>query len=986
MKRLYLFFTFVMLVSMTLASAANAYQIVIRPQEAIVEPGAGIKFEAQAFSENAVPVAVDSYTWKVVPEDLGKISDDGYFMAGLEPGKGEIIATAIIGDQRFAGTAHVIVGAPPEPNIKIVVEPQNSIVEPGKKQQFKAVAVSRDGVSLRIKGVRWMLQPKSLGRINNTGLFEAGPKMGRGRVIALVEIDHQIYKGETGLIVSPKPTAKISGIVTDENGSPLADARVSASLIGEPKLFRETRTDENGAYTLEKLIPGAFLVRAAAQGYVPEYYQEAEYPLAAMPVRVGVDEEATDINFTLSPGGAISGTVVADSTSEPLKGVHVVAWKPLAPKHKYHTLTDETGAYLVDGLPTGAYIVGADVAGYEYEFYDNAKRQVNATFVSVTAPDEIPGIDFSLAIRAALKGVVTDEDGNPIPRAVVTVKKRISANVDAARFVRKGLTNEDGEYAVQLEPGTYIVLAAAKDFVEEWYEDAATPDQADPVEIVEDEHTIVNFQLAPRGTIAGTVVDEQTGDPLAGARVQAFAEFRGHKRSFSTLSGDDGSYQFGGLPQGRYVVAAHAEDYLVEFWEEADSVKNATIVEVVNGVALGGINFTLTKAGAISGIVLDSDSNTAIAGAVIAAKKVGGKFAKKTRADENGLYELAGLPTGSYIVAAWARGYYKQFYLNADTIEEADEVAVEAATTTPDINFILTPKVVSPTGLAGVVVDDSTGMPIEGAMVAVMPLTWGRPKMTVTGADGVYELLGLKPGLYIALCYADGYLGEYYDNTRRLRKAKVLRIAGDVILPDIDFGLSPRQQGAYMIAGAVVGDDGQPIEGALVVAEDGDVVVTQVTDETGAYEMLNVPAGDYTVTASVPGYEETTTASSVGDGENDYSTTMSLSKTTTGADENLAAPSEFALQQNYPNPFNPSTEIRFSLPMDARVQLTIYNVLGRKIRTLVDENRSAGSFTVRWDGADDQGRRMASGVYLYQIDANAGAASFSATRRMIMLK
>ena len=112
MKTKSVFFMLAMLAGMVFASAANAYYIVVRPQEALVEPGAGIKFEAQAFNNDKVPVGVDGYTWKVVPEDLGEITDDGYFIAGREPGKGEVIATTIIGGQRYAGTAHVKVGAP----------------------------------------------------------------------------------------------------------------------------------------------------------------------------------------------------------------------------------------------------------------------------------------------------------------------------------------------------------------------------------------------------------------------------------------------------------------------------------------------------------------------------------------------------------------------------------------------------------------------------------------------------------------------------------------------------------------------------------------------------------------------------------------------------------------------------------------------------------------------------------------------------------
>jgi hypothetical protein len=90
-----------------------------------------------------------------------------------------------------------------------------------------------------------------------------------------------------------------------------------------------------------------------------------------------------------------------------------------------------------------------------------------------------------------------------------------------------------------------------------------------------------------------------------------------------------------------------------------------------------------------------------------------------------------------------------------------------------------------------------------------------------------------------------------------------------------------------------------------------------------------------------------------------------------------AIPKAYALTQNYPNPFNPSTEISFDLPQASHVNLTIYNVLGQKVQTLVDEQREAGSYTVTWDASP-----YSSGVYFYRISAD----NFSNTKKMLMLK
>ena len=93
-------------------------------------------------------------------------------------------------------------------------------------------------------------------------------------------------------------------------------------------------------------------------------------------------------------------------------------------------------------------------------------------------------------------------------------------------------------------------------------------------------------------------------------------------------------------------------------------------------------------------------------------------------------------------------------------------------------------------------------------------------------------------------------------------------------------------------------------------------------------------------------------------------------------------PQGFSLSQNYPNPFNPRTSIRYALPQDAEVRLTVYNVLGQRVATLVDEYQSAGYSTVWWDGKDANGDEVSSGVYFYRLTAG----EFSEVKKMMMVK
>jgi flagellar hook assembly protein FlgD len=94
-------------------------------------------------------------------------------------------------------------------------------------------------------------------------------------------------------------------------------------------------------------------------------------------------------------------------------------------------------------------------------------------------------------------------------------------------------------------------------------------------------------------------------------------------------------------------------------------------------------------------------------------------------------------------------------------------------------------------------------------------------------------------------------------------------------------------------------------------------------------------------------------------------------------------PRQFALHPSYPNPFNPSTRISFDLPRPERVTLKIYDLTGRLVRVLVDEDSlPAGRHEATWQGRDDHGRKVAAGVYLYRLEAG----TYQHSRSMTLVK
>jgi hypothetical protein len=117
----------------------------------------------------------------------------------------------------------------------------------------------------------------------------------------------------------------------------------------------------------------------------------------------------------------------------------------------------------------------------------------------------------------------------------------------------------------------------------------------------------------------------------------------------------------------------------------------------------------------------------------------------------------------------------------------------------------------------------------------------------------------------------------------------------------------------------------------------------------------------------------TISSADIGIGISDIGTISSI----TGIEETNTAPVGYMLQQNYPNPFNPGTEISFSLAKSSFVTLEIYNSLGQKVATLINNEMNSGSHKIKFNASD-----LSSGVYYYKIDAG----EFQAVKKMLVLQ
>ncbi|MEE9553671.1 MAG: carboxypeptidase regulatory-like domain-containing protein [candidate division Zixibacteria bacterium] len=243
----------------------------------------------------------------------------------------------------------------------------------------------------------------------------------------------------------------VSGQVTDTEGNPVVHAYIRARM--QDGFFRRhTRTDENGDYTLDEVIPGSYIVHAIKFGFSPGAYPD--------PVIVEDGQEVTGIDIVLEPfeppyDGYIGGTVTDSDTGEPIANGRVLAvGRGDMPHHHWafrRAFTAEDGTYLLENMPEVPFKLFGVHPDYIGEFYDNAHSFWEATPVTPNAE----GIDFALTLRTlgvrSISGTISI-DGFDDPGECV-----VYAKVDG-QIVSVGISDIDGFYTLNdLEIGTYDI-------------------------------------------------------------------------------------------------------------------------------------------------------------------------------------------------------------------------------------------------------------------------------------------------------------------------------------------------------------------------------------------------------------------------------------------------------------------------------------------------------------------------------------------------
>jgi hypothetical protein len=501
------------------------------------------------------------------------------------------------------------------------------------------------------------------------------------------------------------------------------------------------------------------------------------------------------------------------------------------------------------------------------------------------------------------------------------------------------------------------------------------------------------------GAISGHVTQAAGGAGIEGVQVTA-KQLTCPSYSTSDTTNPSGFYVIEGLPPGNYevytdngyfqldsiFVDVHWNDKLP--WEDADSVPVASNDTTEN------IDFSLRVGGKITGTVtLIGAPFVSVALYAIDTTHGTSYYSSASGSGSSTTYLVKRLPTGTYKAkTSNYLGYIDVYYDDQSDWASADPISVTEGATASSKDFTLS---------LGGIIEGNVGTakgPLEGIVVwgfyASDP-QWMSFDFDGTDEDGNYILTGLRSGYWKLFVLGDDTLAfEWYDDKNTWSDADSVLVEAPDTYSDKDFALET----GGSISGHVYDLGSNPLSDCDVDAYEssffqwGIMVKSGTSSATGSYQITGLRTGDYKVEAYTECGEpqwydhqstpEQATLVHVEMPSDHSGINFNLSTAVEDEDEIAQRPTEFELYQNYPNPFNPGTRIEYTLKKRGHVTLLIYNILGEKVKTLLDQTQPAGFYQINWDGKNDNGKPVSSGLYLYKLEVN----EFSEAKRMLLLK
>ena len=521
-----------------------------------------------------------------------------------------------------------------------------------------------------------------------------------------------------------------------------------------------------------------------------------------------------------SEGGAvaISGRVTHADTGEGVANVPV-RLNHLDYSWAGETVTSADGSYTLEGIAPGEYRLRA---GSEYEGnlpprYWNGDWDFEDAGVLVVADSPLSGIDVELEVGSIITGTVTRaSDGSPVQGVWVHATAYEGAYVN-----RVGETAADGTYVIErLVPGVrYTVtfygfdaidgdglLAQHWDHVSESDWEAATPVVIEEIGSVT---TGIDASLIAGGRITGAVTREDTGLPVENVQVVAYD--RGF-RSYYTYTGQDGTYELGGLEPGSYTVVFAPLDtpsLASEYFDGALTEGDAVPVGVASGETASGVNASLKSGASISGRVVNTNSNVYVEAINVDDPDAGAWRVTGSPVDD-GSFTVTGLPAGTYVLRAtpYLGGpfgslapFAEQYYTGAATAADAQRITVSAGDVLTGYDFTLELGV----NFAGTV-SPNLGLLHDLHAVAyrwsgdswdeVRRVTaWGSYAFAAQPTPEVSSRSWLPAGTYKIGFESEGYCPQYWEDAAGLDTATSLTPEIGTTRTGVDAVLTPLADG-----------------------------------------------------------------------------------------------------------------------------------------------------------------------------------------------
>ena len=488
-------------------------------------------------------------------------------------------------------------------------------------------------------------------------------------VMTLVVLTTAVRAQQRPGSVDVSPTGTIKGrVVRSDTGQPIRRARVR--LFAEEA--RAVLTDENGRYEISELPAGRHTLAASKGGFVQMAYGQRRPHGSGRPLTLAAGQVLEGIDFSLPPGGVITGRIV-DETGEPVVGaaVNVMRFAFTNGRRQLAGVsaagTDDRGEFRIFGLPRGEFFVQASVdapsdvlgvrLGYAPTYYPGTPVHGEAQRVAIKAGEEVSGITFALSrIRtASISGVVRYPDGSTTI-AFVTARDNSANSLMGTEGL--AVVRSDGTFQIgNLAPGSYILEARAM----------TNPDAVSRTEVVVNGRDVTGLIIEmTNGVAARGRIRFDTGDPPKGLKpdqVRIFSvPFDSDEMSTDRMPPqlrDDWTFELTGL-RGRRAISAAV--FQGEWTTKNISLDGADVMDAgidFRNADIDGIDIVLTQQKTdLSGLVTDSRGAKVTNATVIAFVDDPDKWAPKSRMvqgarpDQNGGFRIQGLRPADYVVIA----------------------------------------------------------------------------------------------------------------------------------------------------------------------------------------------------------------------------------------------------------------------------------------------------------------------------------------------